>query len=107
MSEKKIHYAWIILIGVILIRGFSGGCINMTSGLFLAPVSNEIGVGIGRLSIYFSITSAVMVFWFPIAGKLMNRYDVRVMALIGASYTVFCSIWLYEKCLRVVLAFHS
>lgn len=84
MSEKKIHYAWIILIGVILIRGFSGGCINMTSGLFLAPVSNEIGVGIGRLSIYFSITSAVMVFWFPIAGKLMNRYDVRVMALIGA-----------------------
>lgn len=64
MSEKKIHYAWIILIGVILIRGFSGGCINMTSGLFLAPVSNEIGVGIGRLSIYFSITSAVMVFGF-------------------------------------------
>lgn len=84
MKEKNIHYAWWILLGVILIRGFAGGGINMTSGLFLFPVSQDIGTGIGTLSIYFSITSIVMVLWLPFAGKLMNRYDIRIMAAAGA-----------------------
>ena len=84
MEKRKIHYAWFILLGVILIRGFAGGGINMTSGLFLSPVSQEIGVGIGTLSIYLSITSVVMVLWLPFAGKLINKYDIRIIAIVGA-----------------------
>lgn len=67
-----------------MIRGFAGGGINMTSGLFLFPVSQEIGVGMGSLSIYFSITSIVMVLWLPFAGKLINKYDIRIVAIAGA-----------------------
>lgn len=84
MKKVKLHYAWFILAAVILIRGFAGGGINMTSGLFLSPVSQEIGVGIGSLSIYLSITSIVMVFWLPYAGRLINKYDIRIMAVAGA-----------------------
>lgn len=84
MKRNKLHYAWLILLGVILIRGFAGGGINMTSGLFLYPVSQEIGVGMGSLSIYFSITSIVMVLWLPFAGKLINKYDIRIVAIAGA-----------------------
>lgn len=84
MRNKKLHYAWIILLGVILIRGFAGGGINLTSGLFLSPVSNDIGVGIGTLSLYLSITSIVTVLWLPVAGKLVNKYDIRIIAVIGA-----------------------
>lgn len=84
MGKRKLHYAWVILLGVILIRGFAGGGINMTLGLYLPPVSQEIGVGIGKLSIYLSITSIVTVLWLPYAGKLMNKYDVRIMAAAGA-----------------------
>lgn len=83
-DKKKWHYAWIILIGVILIRGFAGGGINMTAGLFLAPVSQDIGVGIGTLSLYLSISSIFMLIWLPIAGKLMNKYDIRWMVIVGA-----------------------
>lgn len=84
MAKKKIHYAWIILLAVILIRGFAGGGINTTSGLFLAPVSEEIGVGVGTLSIYLSITSIILVFFLPVAGKLIHRYDIRLLAVAGA-----------------------
>lgn len=84
MRNKKLHYAWIILLGVILIRGFAGGGINLTSGLFLSPVSNDIGVGIGTLSLYLSITSIVTVLWLPVAGKLVNKYDIRIIAILGA-----------------------
>lgn len=84
MKKIKLHYAWFVLLGVILIRGFAGGGINMTSGLFLFPVSQEIGVGMGTLSIYFSITSIVMVLWLPFAGKLINKYDIRIVTIAGA-----------------------
>ena len=85
MAKKKTHYAWLILLGVILVRGFAGGGLNTTSALFLSPVSEELQVGIGNLSIYFSITSIVMVLWLPFAGKLINRYDIRSMAILGAA----------------------
>lgn len=81
MRNTKLHYGWIVLLGIILIRGFAGGGLNTTSGLFLLPVSNDIGVGIGTLSIYLSITSIVLVFWFPFAGRLINKYDIRFVAL--------------------------
>lgn len=84
MKKTGLHYCWLVLAGIILIRGFAGGGINMTSGLFLAPVAADIGVGIGSLSIYLSITSIVMVLWLPTAGKLINKYDIRIMAIVGA-----------------------
>ncbi|MSA02767.1 MFS transporter [Lactonifactor sp. BIOML-A3] len=85
MTERRWHYAWNILLGVILIRGFAGGGINMTSGLFLLPVSREIGVGIGSLSLYMSISSVVLVLFLPLAGKLINKYDIRIVTLAGAA----------------------
>lgn len=83
MKRSNLHYAWFILAGVILIRGFAGGGLNTVSALFLSPVADELGVGIGRISIYLSITSVVTVFWLPIAGRLINKYDIRAVALAG------------------------
>lgn len=74
-----------MLAGIILIRGFAAGGINMTASLFIAPVSQELGVGIGTLSLYFSIMSVVTVLWLPYAGKLINRYPIRGLALAAAA----------------------
>lgn len=84
LKKNQLHYAWFILAAVILIRGFAGG-LNIISALFLSPVAGELGVGIGSLSIYFSITSVIMVLWLPTAGKLINQYDVRMVVLAGAA----------------------
>lgn len=84
LKKNQLHYAWFILAAVILIRGFAGG-LNIISALFLSPVAGELGVGIGSLSIYFSITSVIMVLWLPTAGKLINQYDVRMVVLAGTA----------------------
>ena len=83
MKIIKFHYAWIVLFGVIIIRGFAGGGINTVSGLFLKPVSEDLGVGIGKLSIYLSISSVVMLIWLPIAGKLLNKYNAKWLSVLG------------------------
>lgn len=86
--QAKLHYAWVILGAVIVIRGLAGGGINMTSALFLAPVAGDIGTGIGELSVYLSITSAVMVLWLPTAGKLIHHFDIRLVAAVGAALQI-------------------
>lgn len=83
-EKKKLHYAWMILLGVTLIRGVAGGGINMTSGLFLAPVAADIGTGIGNLSIYMSISSITMVLCLPYAGKWIHRFDIRLVTAASA-----------------------
>jgi len=77
--------AFLVLAGLICIRGFAGGGVNMTAGLFLTPVSEELGVGVGTLSLYLSVMSVVTVLWLPLAGKLVNRYPVRLLAPAAAA----------------------
>ncbi len=81
-SNKKI-IPWLVLAGIIVIRGFASG-INAVSGLFLTPVTQELQIGIGTISLYFSVMSAVQVVWFSYAGKILNRYDVRIVTAVAA-----------------------
>lgn len=75
-NEKRNWLPWLVLVGIIIVRGFATG-LNTVSSLFLAPVSKELGTGIGTLSIYYSIISVVQIIWFSYAGRLLNKYDVR------------------------------
>ncbi|MEG0276067.1 MAG: MFS transporter [Coprobacillus sp.] len=83
MNKKTFHYAWIILVAVSLIRGVAGPALNGSSGLFLSPVSSDLGVGIGQLSLYLSISSIVTLFWLPIAGHILNKYSIKFVVLLG------------------------
>ena len=67
-KTRNTFLPWLVLVGIILIRGFASG-LNGISGLFLTPVSEELQVGIGTLSLYFSVMSAVQVVWFSYAGR--------------------------------------
>ena len=99
---KKINIgksALLAFIATALIRGFSGSGINMSASLFLKPVSEELGVGIGTLSIFFSIASLVMIFWLPVAGKLIEKYDVRLLVIVSAALQglSFASLGLFKN----------
>lgn len=85
IKSKKIHYGWIILVALSLIRGISGPALNGSSGLFLTPVSQGIGVGIGQLSLYLSISSIATMIWLPIAGNILNKYSVKTVVVLGAA----------------------
>lgn len=75
-KEKRSWLPWLVLSGTIIVRGFATG-LNTISSLFLAPVSEDLGIGIGTLSIYFSVLSIVQILWFGYAGKILNKYDAR------------------------------
>ena len=98
-KRKLFNSAVLTLIGTILVRGFAGSGINMSASLFLSPVSESLGVGVGVLSIFFSIASLVMLLWLPFAGKLLEKYNVRTVVIIAAIFQClsFASLGLFSN----------
>jgi len=82
-NKKKIHYAWWILLGLCLMVGLGKAGLNNSAGLFLRQVSNDLGVGMGSLSLYFSVSAIVTMIFLPIGGKLMAKYDTRLILVIA------------------------
>lgn len=82
-DQNKFHYAWIILIALSIIVGIGKGAVNNTAGLFLPPVTEDLGIGMGTLTLYFSISAIVTMIFFQIGGKLMAKYDTRYIIVAG------------------------
>lgn len=78
-NRKRVHYAWWILLGLVIMVGFAKGGIMTAGGLFLTPVTEDLGMGIGSLSVYFGISSIVTMIFLPIAGKMIAKYNIRVI----------------------------
>lgn len=85
-SAKRIHYAWIVLLGVAIMMGFARGGINNATGLFLTPVSDDLGMSLSSLSLYVSIMSIVTMVFLPFAGKLIAKTDIRLILIIGVIF---------------------
>jgi hypothetical protein len=58
-NKKKFHFAWWVLVGLALMVGVAKSGVMTAGGLFLTPVTQNLGIGMGSLSLYFSISSIV------------------------------------------------
>ncbi|WP_156312237.1 MFS transporter, partial [Lysinibacillus contaminans] len=100
-QKKKIHYAWWLLIGLSIMVGVGKNGISTAGGLFLAPVTQDLGIGMGSLTLYFSIASIVTMIFLPIAGKLMAKYDIKLILIVAiilmagsfAMFGLMSSVW--------------
>ncbi|NLL50604.1 MAG: MFS transporter, partial [Eubacteriaceae bacterium] len=78
MSKKKIHYAWWVWLSCIAIAFFSSGALG-TQGIFMRPVTEELGISATKFSVVFTVMSLSMFLFLPIIGKLLKRYDHRLI----------------------------
>jgi len=84
-SKKKIHYAWWVLLGLVVMVGAAKGGIATTGGLFLTPVTEDLGIGMGSLTLYFSIASIVTMLSLPVAGKMIAKYNIRILLVVAVT----------------------
>lgn len=100
-EKRKIHFSWWVLVGLCIMLGLTRGGLNNAGGLFLAPVTEDLGIGMGNLTLYFSIDALVIMLILPFVGKIIAKYNIRlvlVTAIIiqAGAFTLFGfmnSVW--------------
>jgi len=82
-SPGRIFYGWwIVIIGCVL-DAVKGGTYNTGFTLYFLPVLNELHLSRAATSLPFSLAKLESALEGPIVGYLIDRFDVRVMLVLG------------------------
>ena len=76
LRNKKIHYAWIILI-LTFIALLSAQGVRLSFGAFITPWEEEFSTTRGVISLVAFISYLVFAFSQPFIGRLIDKYGVR------------------------------
>lgn len=82
-TKNKMHYAWIVMIGCGMIMFGTAGPIAQTMGIFMTPVSNDLGISITSLSIYFTIMTLTMAIVQPFTHKIFDKFNIKLITSIA------------------------
>jgi sugar phosphate permease len=76
MSQKKAHYAWVVL-GVTFVVLLISAAIRATSGVLIVPLEREFGWSRSTVSVAISVSLLLYGLIGPFAAGLVNRYGPR------------------------------
>ena len=93
-SERKIFYGWWIVGGAFFLNVAGIGIIMNTMGVFIKPVTESLGFTRGGFTLYFTIAALSMMVMAPVMGKLLERYNIRLImtvctAMMATSFALF------------------
>ena len=99
--KNKIYYGYTIVVCCFLIMFVIVGLVMSCAGIFYRPVSEDLGVDVGRFGIYMSLNFLFSTLTLSFAGKLMEKYSARWILtlcsiLTGATYismSFFNALW--------------
>lgn len=82
-TGTRIHRAWWVLVACCLMFGGIVGVIGNSAGIYLRPVSDELGVSLAALNGYMTVVALVMTATLPIAGWVLPRFKVQVVLAVA------------------------
>lgn len=84
MFGKKIYYGWYIVAASLFII-ILDGLLLYSFGVFLPYINDEFGLSRAEGSALFSFRSLILAPGFIIAGRLIDKYDPRIVIFGGGS----------------------
>jgi MFS family permease len=86
-----------------MVSGGTAGFMYNTAGIFLGPVSEEIGCSVTQLSMWFTFVGIAGAICLPFVGKALTKYNIRVLltvcsAIILLAYglmSVYTEYWMW------------
>lgn len=87
-ENKKVHYAWWVLLASALMFFAAVGMLGNTNGLYLTPVAKEMGWTRTAASFYLTVFILTMAVCQPIASRVLQKYNIRV--ILALSMTLVC-----------------
>ena len=101
--QKKggFHYAFLMVAAGLIITAVPCAMVLSCAGIYFTPVSQYFGVAKADFTLYFSILNVAMMIGLPIGGKLMSKFDLRIVlsacvAICGGGcilMSTFTALW--------------
>ena len=82
-SPGRLFYGWWIVIVGCVLDAVKGGTYNTGFTLYFLPVLNELHLSRAATSLPFSLAKLESALEGPLVGYLIDRFDVRVMMVLG------------------------
>src|SRR5882672_12016290 len=83
--QSRMFYGWWIVIIGCLQDAVKGGLYNTGFTLYFLPVLNEMHLSRAATSLPFSLAKLESALEGPLVGYLIDRFDVRVMLVVGTT----------------------
>ena len=82
-SPGRVFYGWwIVVIGCVL-DAVKGGTYNTGLSLYFLPVLNELNLSRAATSLPFSLAKLESALGGPLAGYVIDRFDLRIIMVVG------------------------
>jgi len=72
--------------------GVNIGLVMSCAGIFYKPVSEELGVSVGKFGLYMSFNYLASILMLPIAGKMMTQFSARVLLTVSSAVLGLCFV---------------
>lgn len=82
---NRIHYGYVIVLCCFLIMFVIVGLIMSCAGIFYKPVSEDLGIEIGKFGLYMSLNFLFSTLTLSFAGKLMEKYSARMILSVSSA----------------------
>ncbi len=86
MSEQtkpKLHYAWKILIGSMLVALTGQGPLQVCTSNLTSAVVAEFGCQVNEFTLLTSISAVVMALLYPLASKILSTRHIGIVIVVG------------------------
>ena len=84
MNNKKIHYAWKIMIACMCIKMGSAGALTVAMGNFVTPIVQDLGCEVSSLTMYVSIQAISMALMYTTASKILLSRKINLVMGIAS-----------------------
>lgn len=91
---KNSKYCFIIVVCCCLLMGVNVGIAFSCAGIFYVPVSESIGVSVGKFGIYMSIMYVASTLMLSYAGVMMEKYSARKLLTLNSALMGVTLIWM-------------
>lgn len=84
-SNNKLHYGYTIVLCCFLIMFIIVGLIMSCAGIFYKPVSEDLGIDVGKFGLYMSLNFLFSTLTLSFAGKLLEKYSARAFLTVSSA----------------------
>ena len=82
LMGRRVHRAWLMLVGVCFLQSGTVSIILGCCGLFFVPICNDLGFARSEIASYQSFYWLALILTMPLAGKVISRFDIRVVTCV-------------------------